>query len=109
VEEQPAAAIGRIRALLDKPGDHAATQLEGLSMSASDAHGLIAIDKMGGKVIFLDPVSYAATLVLDDFERVPHELLVLPQAAKAYVRPCGSTACRSRPRSPVTARTDKPC
>jgi DNA-binding beta-propeller fold protein YncE len=54
-------------------------------MSASGARGLIAVDKMGGKVLFLDPVSHATTLVLDDFERVPHELLVLPQAAKAYV------------------------
>jgi len=40
---------------------------------------------MGGKVLFLDPVSYATTLVLDDFERVPHELLALPQSSTAYV------------------------
>lgn len=54
-------------------------------MKASDARGLIAVDKMGGKVIFLDPVSYATTLVLDDFERVPHELLVVAQSSTAYV------------------------
>src|ERR1700760_813388 len=49
------------------------------------ARGLIAVDKMGGKVLFLDPVSHAATLTLDDFERVPHELLAVPQAETAYV------------------------
>src|SRR5215831_18654435 len=30
-------------------------------------------------------VSYATTLVLDDFERVPHELLAVPQSSTAYV------------------------
>ena len=54
-------------------------------MNTSDIRGLIAVDKMGGKVIFLDPVSYATTLVLDDFERVPHELLVIPKSFTAYV------------------------
>jgi DNA-binding beta-propeller fold protein YncE len=49
------------------------------------ARGLIAVDKMGGKVIFLDPVTHATTLVLDDFERVPHELLVAPASATAYI------------------------
>ncbi len=47
--------------------------------------GLIAVDKMGGKVLFLDPLSYATTEILDDFERVPHELLVVPETSTAYV------------------------
>ena len=54
-------------------------------MSTPEARGLIAVDKMGGKVLFVDPVSYETTLVLDDFERVPHELLVVPETATAYV------------------------
>jgi DNA-binding beta-propeller fold protein YncE len=54
-------------------------------MSTSDARGLIAVDKMGGKVLFLDPVSGETILVLDDFERVPHELLVVQESATAYV------------------------
>ena len=54
-------------------------------MNTSEARGLIAVDKMGGKVIFLDPISYATTLVLDDFERVPHELLAIPRSSMAYV------------------------
>jgi DNA-binding beta-propeller fold protein YncE len=54
-------------------------------MDVSQARGLIAVDKMGGKVLFLDPVSFATALVLDDFEKVPHELLVVPQRSTAYV------------------------
>jgi DNA-binding beta-propeller fold protein YncE len=54
-------------------------------MNAISARGLIAVDKMGGKVLFLDPVSYATIKVLDDFERVPHELLVVPESLTAYV------------------------
>src|SRR5215470_10163097 len=54
-------------------------------MDRARTRGLIAVDKMGGKVIFLDPISYATTLVLDDFERVPHELLAIPQSSTAYV------------------------
>jgi DNA-binding beta-propeller fold protein YncE len=47
--------------------------------------GLIAVDKMGGKVLFLDPATYATTLVLDDFARVPHELLADPATSTAYI------------------------
>ena len=54
-------------------------------MSEPAARGLIAVDKMGGKVLFLDPVSHATTLVLDDFERVPHELFVDLKSRIAYV------------------------
>jgi DNA-binding beta-propeller fold protein YncE len=54
-------------------------------MNKSTARGLIAVDKMGGKVLFLDPDSYATTHVLDDFEPLPHELLVAPQSPIAYV------------------------
>ncbi len=54
-------------------------------MSKSAIRGLIAVDKMGGKVLFLNPESYATTDVLDDFEPLPHELLVPPQCSTAYV------------------------
>ena len=47
--------------------------------------GLIAVDKMGGKVIFLDPASFATMQVLDDFERVPHELLIIRQTGTAFI------------------------
>ena len=54
-------------------------------MDSVEPRGLIAVDKIGGKVLFLDPDDYRTTLVLDDFESVPHELLCLPAAATAYV------------------------
>ncbi len=49
------------------------------------ARGLIAVDKMGAKVLFLDPVSYATQAVLGGFPRTVHELLVLPEKGRAYV------------------------
>jgi DNA-binding beta-propeller fold protein YncE len=54
-------------------------------MGNDNASGLIAIDKMGGKVIFIDPASCATTGVLDDFERNPHELLIVHETQTAYV------------------------
>src|SRR5258705_7842589 len=54
-------------------------------MNSRVACGLIAVDKMGGKVLFLDPDSYATTNILNDFERMPHEPLVAPQSSTAYV------------------------
>ena len=54
-------------------------------MNSSEARGLIAVDKMGGKVLFLDPVTYATIKILDDFERVPHELLAMPESSIACV------------------------
>jgi DNA-binding beta-propeller fold protein YncE len=59
--------------------------VEALAVTATGAAGLIAVDKMGGKVLFLDPASYTTTLVLDDFERTPHELLIIRQTSRAYV------------------------
>jgi YVTN family beta-propeller protein len=52
---------------------------------AGNARGLIAVDKMGTKVLFLDPVSYATEVVLDGFPRTVHELLVVPETGLAYV------------------------
>src|SRR3974390_1301788 len=47
--------------------------------------GLIAVDKMGGKVLFLNPTTYATEVVLDGFPRTVHELLVIPETGLAYV------------------------
>jgi YVTN family beta-propeller protein len=52
---------------------------------AGNARGMIAVDKMGTKVLFLDPVSYATEIVLDGFPRTVHELLVVPETGLAYV------------------------
>jgi DNA-binding beta-propeller fold protein YncE len=47
--------------------------------------GLIAVDKMGAKVLFLNPATYETETVLDGFQRTVHELLVLPETGRAYV------------------------
>ena len=53
-------------------------------MAGSD-HGMIAVDKMGGKVLFLNPQTYATEVVIDGFPRTVHELLVVPETGMAYV------------------------
>ncbi|HEY7665398.1 MAG TPA: cytochrome D1 domain-containing protein [Xanthobacteraceae bacterium] len=52
---------------------------------ANGARGMIAVDKMGTKVLFLDPRSYATEVVLEDFPRTVHELLIVPETSLAYV------------------------
>jgi DNA-binding beta-propeller fold protein YncE len=53
--------------------------------TTNGARGLIAVDKRGTKVLFLDPVSYETEVVLEDFSRTVHELLVVPETGLAYV------------------------
>jgi len=49
------------------------------------ASGIIAVDKMGTKVLFLNPVSYQTEMALDGFHKTVHELLVVPETRRAYV------------------------
>jgi DNA-binding beta-propeller fold protein YncE len=53
--------------------------------NAGDTHGMIAVDKMGTKVLFLDPVTYKTEVVLDGFQKTVHELLIVPETGLAYV------------------------
>jgi YVTN family beta-propeller protein len=46
---------------------------------------MIAVDKMGAKVLFLNPVTYETEVVLEGFPRTVHELLVVPDTGLAYV------------------------
>jgi hypothetical protein len=50
-----------------------------------NARGMIAVDKMGGKVLFLDPTTYETEVVIDGFPRTVHELLIVPETGLAYV------------------------
>ena len=50
-----------------------------------NTRGMIAVDKMGGKVLFLNPVTYETEIVLDGFDKTVHELLVMPETHRAYV------------------------
>ena len=53
--------------------------------SGKNSPGMIAVDKMGAKVLFLNPVTYETEVVLEGFPRTVHELLVVPDTALAYV------------------------
>ena len=52
---------------------------------ADNTRGLIAVDKMGAKILFLNPATYETETVLDGFQRTVHELLVIPETGLAYV------------------------
>jgi DNA-binding beta-propeller fold protein YncE len=52
---------------------------------ADNARGMIAVDKMGGKVLFLDPVTFKTEVTIDGFPRTVHELLIVPDRGLAYV------------------------
>ena len=49
------------------------------------ARGMIAVDKIGTKVLFVNPATYQTEVVLDGFEKTVHELLVIPETNRAYV------------------------
>jgi YVTN family beta-propeller protein len=51
----------------------------------ANARGMIAVDKMGTKVLFLNPITYETEIVLDGFDKTVHELLVMPETNRAYV------------------------
>jgi YVTN family beta-propeller protein len=53
--------------------------------NTAGARGLIAVDKMGGKVLFLNPATFETEIVIDGFPRTVHELLVVPETSTAYV------------------------
>ena len=52
---------------------------------ANAEHGMIAVDKMGAKVLFLNPVTYETEVVIDGFPKTVHELLIVPETGMAYV------------------------
>ncbi len=52
---------------------------------ASVEHGMIAVDKMGTKVLFLNPQTYETEVVIDGFAKTVHELLIVPESGRAYV------------------------
>jgi YVTN family beta-propeller protein len=54
-------------------------------MTNADAHGMIAVDKIGCKILFINPQSYETETVLEGFQRTVHELLVIPETGRAYV------------------------
>jgi DNA-binding beta-propeller fold protein YncE len=53
--------------------------------NTTTVRGMIAVDKIGCKILFLNPQTYATETVLDGFQRTVHELLVIPETNRAYV------------------------
>src|SRR5437764_3477564 len=56
-----------------------------MSPRPNSSRGVIAVDKIGTKVLFLNPVTFETETVIDGFPRTVHELLVVPQTGLAYV------------------------
>lgn len=54
-------------------------------MKSDTRYGLIAVDKQGSNVLFLNPETFAVERELNAFPPRPHELLILPKQHKAYV------------------------
>jgi DNA-binding beta-propeller fold protein YncE len=54
-------------------------------MTSDHVRGMIAVDKIGCKILFFNPQSYETETVLEGFQRTVHELLVIPDAGRAYV------------------------
>ena len=52
---------------------------------SSSVRGMIAVDKKGCKILFLNPATYETETVLDGFQPTVHELLVIPETGLAYV------------------------
>ena len=52
---------------------------------ANSEHGMIAVDKMGTKVLFLNPRTFAIEVAIDGFHKTVHELLLVPETGMAYV------------------------
>src|SRR5215475_11497862 len=53
--------------------------------SGANEDGMIAVDKIGTKVLFLNLHTYKTQVVIDGFPRTVHELLVVPETGFAYV------------------------
>jgi DNA-binding beta-propeller fold protein YncE len=52
---------------------------------SSNMRGMIAVDKIGCQILFLNPQTYETETVLDGFQKTVHELLVVPETGLAYV------------------------
>ncbi len=65
--------------------------------SSANVRGIVAVDKQGGTVLFLDPDTLATRTVLDGFPTLPHELAISPDAKHAYIPAYGDGAHGDNP------------
>jgi YVTN family beta-propeller protein len=69
----------------DTAADERLLRKDDTMVQADTPRGMIAVDKMGTKVLFLNPDTFVTETVLDDFPRTVHELLIVPGTGLAYV------------------------
>jgi YVTN family beta-propeller protein len=50
-----------------------------------NVRGMIAVDKIGCRILFINPQTYETETVLEGFQRTVHELLAVPETGRAYV------------------------
>lgn len=60
-------------------------------------NGLLAVDKQGNRVLFLNPDTFAVEQELNAFPPTPHELLMLPHLEKAWVPVFGDDPQHAHP------------
>ncbi len=53
--------------------------------NSSKVRGMIAVDKIGCKILFINPETYETETVIEGFQRTVHELLLMPETGLAYV------------------------
>jgi DNA-binding beta-propeller fold protein YncE len=49
------------------------------------SRGMIGIDKMGARILFINPATYETESTIEGFPRTVHELLMVPEDGLAYV------------------------
>jgi YVTN family beta-propeller protein len=54
-------------------------------VNTNGTRGMIAVDKIGCKILFLNPETYETETTIEGFQRTVHELLVIPDSGLAYV------------------------
>ncbi len=77
----------RAKAAAKKPSAKRKRQAQGAAKmtGSSDVRGMIAVDKIGCKILFINPQTYQTETVIEGFQRTVHELLVMPESGLAYV------------------------
>jgi hypothetical protein len=72
-----------------------------MDADAKNSRGMIAVDKVGTKVLFLNPVTYETRGLAGRFPRTVHELLVVADADQFILSGGRMTRMRSVPDSAI--------
>jgi hypothetical protein len=89
---------------LDTPARAGATPDGFAFNNPTGKRGLIAVDKVGGKVRFYDPSSFKEIAALD-VDKLPHEVAITPDHRTAYVSIYGPGIFGNNPTPAQTIRS----